>query len=149
MKSRSTPLATLVSQTATVTGGLPCGGNAQLWFSEQVADLEQAKVACQSCPLRQPCLAGALERAEPWGVWGGEIFENGAVIAQKRPRGRPVTTGGRRSATGGSGRSVAAGSGRPAAAGSGRSVAAGSGRPATGGSGRPARARVRSVAQAG
>ena len=55
-----------------------------------VADLEQAKAACRDCPLRRPCLAGALERAEPWGVWGGEIFENGAVIAQKRPRGRPV-----------------------------------------------------------
>ncbi|MBR7560709.1 WhiB family transcriptional regulator, partial [Mycobacterium tuberculosis] len=25
----------------------------------------------------------------PWGVWGGEIFERGAVIARKRPRGRP------------------------------------------------------------
>ena len=94
MSSRSTPLATLVSQTAAVTGGLPCGTNAQLWFSDQVADLEQAKAACRDCPLRRPCLAGALERAEPWGVWGGEIFENGAVIAQKRPRGRPVAAGG-------------------------------------------------------
>ena len=91
MSSRSTPLATLVSQTAAVTGGLACAANAQLWFSEQVADLEQAKAACRDCPLRRPCLAGALERAEPWGVWGGEIFENGAFIAQKRPRGRPVT----------------------------------------------------------
>jgi WhiB family redox-sensing transcriptional regulator len=108
MKSRSTPLATLVSQTAAVTGGLPCGANAQLWFSEQVAELEQAKAACQGCPLRQPCLAGALERAEPWGVWGGEIFENGAVIAQKRPRGRPVTTGGRRPVAAGSGRAARA-----------------------------------------
>jgi WhiB family transcriptional regulator, redox-sensing transcriptional regulator len=94
MNSRSTsPLATLVSQTAAVTGGLACGTNAQLWFSEKVADLEQAKAACRSCPLRRPCLAGALERAEPWGVWGGEIFENGAVIAQKRPRGRPASQG--------------------------------------------------------
>jgi WhiB family redox-sensing transcriptional regulator len=30
-----------------------------------------------------------LERGEPWGVWGGEIFERGAVVARKRPRGRP------------------------------------------------------------
>ena len=35
------------------------------------------------------CLAGALGREEPWGVWGGEIFERGAVIPRKRPRGRP------------------------------------------------------------
>ena len=89
MNSRSTPLAALVSQATAVSGVLPCSVNAQLWFSDQVADLEQAKASCRTCPLRQPCLAGALERAEPWGVWGGEIFENGAIIAQKRPRGRP------------------------------------------------------------
>jgi AT hook motif. len=35
------------------------------------------------------CLASAIERREPWGVWGGEIFERGAVVARKRPRGRP------------------------------------------------------------
>lgn len=51
--------------------------------------LERAKRICAPCPVRQLCLAGALQRAEPWGVWGGEIFEAGAVLAQKRPRGRP------------------------------------------------------------
>jgi hypothetical protein len=35
------------------------------------------------------CLGGAVERNEPWGVWGGEIFERGAVVPRKRPRGRP------------------------------------------------------------
>ncbi len=35
------------------------------------------------------CLAGALERREPWGVWGGELFVSGVVVARKRPRGRP------------------------------------------------------------
>ena len=34
-------------------------------------------------------LAGAVERREPWGVWGGELFQAGVVIARKRPRGRP------------------------------------------------------------
>jgi WhiB family redox-sensing transcriptional regulator len=42
-----------------------------------------------TCPARLACLAGALERREPWGVWGGEIFERGVIIARKRPRGRP------------------------------------------------------------
>jgi WhiB family redox-sensing transcriptional regulator len=51
--------------------------------------LELAKSLCLDCPVRVECLAGALERQEPWGVWGGEIFERGAVIARKRPRGRP------------------------------------------------------------
>ncbi|MGH3183775.1 MAG: WhiB family transcriptional regulator, partial [Streptosporangiaceae bacterium] len=48
-----------------------------------------AKASCRTCPLRQPCLAGAVERAEPSGVWGGEIFEKGRIIAHKRPRGNP------------------------------------------------------------
>ena len=30
-----------------------------------------------------------IERREPWGVWGGELFANGKVLAQKRRRGRP------------------------------------------------------------
>jgi WhiB family transcriptional regulator, redox-sensing transcriptional regulator len=60
-----------------------------LWFAETPADLELAKSYCQDCPARIACLAGALERHEPWGVWGGEIFERGRIIARKRPRGRP------------------------------------------------------------
>ena len=52
--------------------------------------LEQAKALCADCPIRLQCLSEALEREEPWGVWGGEILERGAVIARKRPRGRPL-----------------------------------------------------------
>ena len=44
---------------------------------------------CLDCPLRIECLNGALERREPWGVWGGELFAQGVVIPRKRPRGRP------------------------------------------------------------
>ncbi|MGZ4588067.1 MAG: WhiB family transcriptional regulator, partial [Mycobacteriaceae bacterium] len=40
-------------------------------------------------PVRQRCLTAALDRAEPWGVWGGEILDQGSVVARKRPRGRP------------------------------------------------------------
>lgn len=69
---------------------LPCQVlDADLWFADTPAELEQAKALCRECPLIAGCLAGALERREPWGVWGGEIFNQGAVIAQKRPRGRP------------------------------------------------------------
>jgi WhiB family redox-sensing transcriptional regulator len=60
-----------------------------LWFSDSPAQLELAKSLCGECPVRLECLAGAVERAEPWGVWGGEIFERGAVVPRKRPRGRP------------------------------------------------------------
>ena len=69
---------------------LPCrSGDADLWFAESPAELERAKALCAGCPVRAACLAGALERAEPWGVWGGEIFLHGVVVPRKRPRGRP------------------------------------------------------------
>lgn len=69
---------------------LPCRTyDADLWFADTPAELERAKTLCADCPVRTECLAGALARREPWGVWGGEIFERGAVIARKRPRGRP------------------------------------------------------------
>lgn len=61
----------------------------ELWFAETPADLERAKSLCADCPLRTMCLQGALERREPWGVWGGEILDQGRVIAHKRARGRP------------------------------------------------------------
>ena len=70
---------------------LPCHRTADpdLFFAERPDDLERAKALCLECPVRTACLAAALERAEPWGVWGGEILDQGVVIARKRPRGRP------------------------------------------------------------
>ena len=75
---------------APVRRPLPCRvEDPDLWFAETPAQLEEAKAFCSDCPVRSACLAGALDRAEPWGVWGGEIFERGVVIPRKRPRGRP------------------------------------------------------------
>lgn len=69
---------------------LPChAGDPDLWFAESPMDLERAKVLCADCPIQRQCLSAALDRAEPWGVWGGEIVERGSVVANKRPRGRP------------------------------------------------------------
>jgi WhiB family transcriptional regulator, redox-sensing transcriptional regulator len=70
---------------------LPCrqAEDADLWFADAPADLERAKALCADCPIKAECLAGALRRGEPWGVWGGEIFQRGVVIARKRPKGRP------------------------------------------------------------
>jgi WhiB family transcriptional regulator, redox-sensing transcriptional regulator len=72
------------------TPEVPCLMNdAELWFAESPADVEHAKSLCRTCPVRAACLAGALERREPWGVWGGELFIAGVVVPRKRPRGRP------------------------------------------------------------
>jgi len=69
---------------------VPCHvGNPDLWFAESPVDLERAKALCTDCPIRRECLAAALDRGEPWGVWGGEILERGTIVARKRPRGRP------------------------------------------------------------
>jgi WhiB family transcriptional regulator, redox-sensing transcriptional regulator len=69
---------------------VPCRvQDSELWFADTPAELETAKSLCRQCPARLACLAGALERREPWGVWGGEIFERGSIVARKRPRGRP------------------------------------------------------------
>ena len=69
---------------------LPCRSNdPELFFAESPSDVELAKALCVDCPVREECLAGALQRREPWGVWGGELFLQGVVIPRKRPRGRP------------------------------------------------------------
>jgi WhiB family redox-sensing transcriptional regulator len=69
---------------------VPCRvHDAELWFAESTADVERAKALCRECPIREGCLAGAIERREPWGVWGGEVFVGGVVVPRKRGRGRP------------------------------------------------------------
>jgi WhiB family redox-sensing transcriptional regulator len=68
---------------------LPCTEDPELFFAESPQDVEQAKALCRGCRARLACLAGALERGEPWGVWGGELLMRGAIVPGKRPRGRP------------------------------------------------------------
>lgn len=69
---------------------LPCWAHdPDLFFAEQPHEVEAAKEICLACPLRLECLSGALDRQEPYGVWGGQLVILGAVVARKRPRGRP------------------------------------------------------------
>ena len=68
---------------------LPCTEDPELFFAESPQDVEQAKAMCRECRARLACLAGALERKEPWGVWGGELLLRGEIVPRKRPRGRP------------------------------------------------------------
>ena len=87
-------LTDITSTKTTATGTARCAdGNGtltELFFSDLNVDIARAKAICSRCSLANSCLLGALEREEPWGVWGGELIENGRIIAERRPRGRPA-----------------------------------------------------------
>ena len=59
------------------------------FFSDEPIEIEQAKAYCGGCLMQESCLQGASERREAAGVWGGQLFQDGKVLAQKRKRGRP------------------------------------------------------------
>lgn len=80
------PLATKVSRPRCADGH---GTLTHLFFSEVPLDIARAKAICDKCSLADTCRQAAIDRAEPWGVWGGVLIENGRVVANKRPRGRP------------------------------------------------------------
>jgi WhiB family redox-sensing transcriptional regulator len=67
----------------------PCQRRPELFFAHRPQPLELAKQLCRGCAAQDWCLAGALERGESWGVWGGEIVVDGAVVHHKRGPGRP------------------------------------------------------------
>ena len=69
---------------------LPChNADPELFFADSDLEISLAKSLCAGCPMVAACLEGALDRAEPCGVWGGQLIENGAVIERKRRPGRP------------------------------------------------------------
>jgi len=83
-------LIRLIAELEQAGAAIPCRSyDPELFFAESPADVESAKSLCIDCPVRLACLSGALERREPWGVWGGELFVQGVVVPRKRPRGRP------------------------------------------------------------
>lgn len=58
----------------------PCRSeDPELFFSDVPRDITEAKAICRRCPIRSDCLAGALERREPTGVWGGQQFNRGLI----------------------------------------------------------------------
>ncbi len=81
------------SESVIRTSGPRCAdGNGTLtplFFSDDVVDIGRAKAICARCPMRANCLADALTREEPWGVWGGELLANGRIVTNKRACGRP------------------------------------------------------------
>lgn len=65
------------------------GAATVLFFSDEIPDILRAKAICRECDLLDACLSGAIDRREPAGVWGGELFADGRILTHKRKRGRP------------------------------------------------------------
>ena len=80
------------SRRAWAGADLSCTDDLEVFFAGSPDEMEAAKALCRERPARAACLAGALGRREPWGVWGGELFLRGAIVPRKRPRGRPRKT---------------------------------------------------------
>ncbi|MFE9426210.1 WhiB family transcriptional regulator [Kitasatospora sp. NPDC006697] len=89
--------------------GAACGGAAvDLWFGrdeDELAELadgddeklallraeedwsgRRAKAICSACPVRAACLAGALERREQFGVFGGLTADERRAVLRRRYR---------------------------------------------------------------
>lgn len=63
-----------------------------LFFSDGLDEIAEARRVCGECSQQEPCLEGAIERREVAGVWGGQLFLNGRILANKRRPGRPRKT---------------------------------------------------------
>lgn len=64
-----------------------CAGiDADLFFGERGDSTEEAKAVCRRCPVREPCLEYAMERNEPFGVWGGYSYRGRKNLRSKRHR---------------------------------------------------------------
>ncbi len=65
------------------------GTLSSLFFSEDDHDIARARAICRPCGLRASCLEGAIERLEPYGVWGGKLVIDGVPVDVRPKRGRP------------------------------------------------------------
>lgn len=59
-------------------GETPCQSNPDAFFAEDsdntVVEAEQRRIAkalCEMCPIKNECLAYALDAGEEYGIWGG------------------------------------------------------------------------------
>ena len=71
------PIVTTVARPRCADGH---GTLTHLFFSEVPLDIARAKAICGKCTLADTCRQAAVDRAEPWGVWGGVSIENGKVV---------------------------------------------------------------------
>ena len=65
-------------------GGACMGADPELFFSDNIADINQAREICISCPLMAKCLDYATF-AEEFGVWGGATAKERKELRTGRP----------------------------------------------------------------
>ena len=53
-----------------------------------IMQIEEAKKVCQRCPVREECLAWALEAGQDHGVWGGLSEEERRALKRRNARSR-------------------------------------------------------------
>lgn len=56
----------------------------EIFFPETTGTPWLAKAVCRRCPVRRQCLATALERSEPIGVWGGLTTRERHKLVKRR-----------------------------------------------------------------
>lgn len=64
----------------------PCEADPELFFADYPRALRKAVTLCQGCPIKTPCYEGARERREPFGVWGGVLFQAGVPMSRATSR---------------------------------------------------------------
>jgi WhiB family redox-sensing transcriptional regulator len=67
------------------------GLDSDMFFPGPWEDPSPAKAVCAVCPVRAECLAAALARREPDGIWGGLTATERRVDARRRRRRRRTT----------------------------------------------------------
>lgn len=60
----------------------------ELFFPEkgEISKANQAKRLCESCDVRDACREYAIERGEPFGIWGGTTVDERRRIRTERRR---------------------------------------------------------------
>jgi WhiB family transcriptional regulator, redox-sensing transcriptional regulator len=64
-----------------------------IFFSDSVGQIEQAKDICRECPVQKECLSYALQMREEFGVWGGLDRDERRRLLRRNRTGRPYGTG--------------------------------------------------------
>lgn len=83
------PRLTLVLPTPPewVTDAVCAQTDPDAWFPDKGGSTASAKRICAGCPVRERCLAYAMERRERFGIWGG-LSERERRALRHRRQGR-------------------------------------------------------------